>query len=188
MGPQQGVKIHRIDLVGGHESLRIGEVHAGSQEQRELAWRTPAHVYVTTYETLRQDLPGSLGAAGATGDATAGGVGVSSSITGSAVFRAGGGGDGGDLARGLGGNGGGGNGGFSGTAGSAESANTGGGGEGQIFNVAGYAGGSGVVILKYSDGFTITNPGGGLTFSTPSPAGGFKVTTFTVGTGNIQFN
>jgi hypothetical protein len=43
-----------------------------------------------------------------------------------------------------------------------------------------------VVIVKYSDEFTITNPGGGLTFSTAS-AGGFKVTTFTAGTGNIQF-
>ena len=49
------------------------------------------------------------------------------------------------------------------------------------------SGGSGVVILKYPDAFTITNSGGGLTFSTSS-SGGFKVTTFTAGTGNIQFS
>jgi hypothetical protein len=51
----------------------------------------------------------------------------------------------------------------------------------------GAAGGSGVVIIKYSDAFTITNPGGGLTLSTAT-AGGFSVTTVTAGTGNIQLN
>jgi hypothetical protein len=50
----------------------------------------------------------------------------------------------------------------------------------------GRAGGSGIVILKYPDAASISNPGGGLTFSTTS-AGGFKVTSFTAGTGNIQF-
>jgi hypothetical protein len=44
-----------------------------------------------------------------------------------------------------------------------------------------------VVIIKYPDTLTITNPGGGLTFSTPAPSGGFKVTTFTAGTGSVQF-
>jgi hypothetical protein len=44
-----------------------------------------------------------------------------------------------------------------------------------------------VVILKYPDTFTISNPGGGLTFSTSTAVSGFKVTTFTAGTGNIQF-
>jgi hypothetical protein len=43
-----------------------------------------------------------------------------------------------------------------------------------------------VVIIKYPETFVISNPGGGLTFSTAS-SGGFKVTTFTAGTGNIQF-
>jgi hypothetical protein len=51
---------------------------------------------------------------------------------------------------------------------------------------AGGAGGSGVVILRYPDAYTISNPGGGLTFST-STVGSDKVTTFTAGTGNIQF-
>jgi hypothetical protein len=48
-------------------------------------------------------------------------------------------------------------------------------------------GGSGVVIIRYSSSYTLSNPGGGLTFSTISVLND-KVTTFTAGTGNIQFN
>jgi hypothetical protein len=40
--------------------------------------------------------------------------------------------------------------------------------------------------LKYPDTFTI-NIGTGLTGTTPAAAGGFKVTTFTAGTGNVSF-
>jgi hypothetical protein len=47
-------------------------------------------------------------------------------------------------------------------------------------------GGSGVVILKYPDSFTITI-GVGLTGSTPAPSGGFKFTTITAGTGNVSW-
>jgi hypothetical protein len=55
--------------------------------------------------------------------------------------------------------------------------------------MAGGAGGSGVVILKYTGTKTITNSGGGLTFTTDdSSVPGYKITTFTAGTGNIQFN
>jgi len=43
-----------------------------------------------------------------------------------------------------------------------------------------------VVILRYPDTYTISNPGGGLTFTTATD-GNFKVTTFTAGTGNIEF-
>jgi hypothetical protein len=50
----------------------------------------------------------------------------------------------------------------------------------------GGSGGSGVVILRYLSTFTILNPGGGLT-SITAVDGNFKVTTFTAGTGNIQF-
>jgi hypothetical protein len=46
-------------------------------------------------------------------------------------------------------------------------------------------GGSGVVILRYPSGFTISNPGGGLTYTTATDSSD-KVTTFTAGTGNIQ--
>jgi hypothetical protein len=42
------------------------------------------------------------------------------------------------------------------------------------------------VIIKYPSTLTISNPGGGLTSSTTS-SGGFNITTFTAGTGNIQF-
>ena len=48
------------------------------------------------------------------------------------------------------------------------------------------AGGSGIVVLKYPDTRTITI-GAGLTGSTAAPAGGFKVTTITQGTGNVSF-
>jgi hypothetical protein len=130
---------------------------------------------------------GQVGAAAVTSTGGNGGNGVATSITGSSVTYAGGGGGGGTTA-GNGGNGGGGNGTYGGTAGSG-TANTGsgGGGEAQSAGTSG-GGGSGIVILKYVDTFTITNPGGGLTFSTPAAAGGFKVTSFTAGTGTIQFN
>jgi hypothetical protein len=124
------------------------------------------------------------------GAAGAGGAGSASSITGTSVTRAGGGGGANDArfgsSVGAGGAGGGGAGSL--TNGVAGTANTGGGGggAGNLSNIGG-AGGSGVVILKYADSFTVANSGGGLTFSTAS-AGGFKVTTFTAGTGNITFN
>jgi len=47
-------------------------------------------------------------------------------------------------------------------------------------------GGSGVVILTYSKSLTISNPGGGLTFSTTT-TGDASITTFTAGTGSVQF-
>jgi hypothetical protein len=146
-----------------------------------------------------QSSGGGGGASQAGANATSGvggngGAGVASSITGSSVTRAGGGGGsfrGGSGTNGTGGAGGGGNGNNAATAGSG-TANTGGGGGGGGFNGSdvaqnGGAGGSGVVIVKYPDTLTISNPGGGLTSSTAS-AGGFKVTTFTAGTGTIQFN
>jgi hypothetical protein len=74
----------------------------------------------------------------------AGGNGVANSITGSPVTLAGGGGGNGPSAGGAGGSGGGGNGGnTNGGPGSAGTSNTGGGGGGY------YAGGSGIVIIRY---------------------------------------
>ena len=50
------------------------------------------------------------------------------------------------------------------------------------------AGGSDVVIIKYSNIFTISNAGGGLTFTTDSSSvPGYKITTFTAGTGVVSF-
>jgi hypothetical protein len=64
--------------------------------------------------------------------------------------------------------------------------NTGSGGGGGRFGTGGL-GASGVVILKYPDTTTITI-GAGLTGTTAPPAGGFKVTTITAGTGNVSFS
>jgi hypothetical protein len=112
-----------------------------------------------------------------------GGNGLSSSITGTAVTRAGGGGgifnSGGP---GPGGAGGGGNGGTPGTDGVTNTGSAGGaGGPG---GAAGGDGGSGIVILRYPSSNTIT-VGAGLTAST-STIGVDKVTIFTAGTGSIS--
>ena len=119
---------------------------------------------------------GGAGAVGVPGQGGAGGAGKPSSITGSAVFRAGGGGGGGDDAAGAGGNGGGG----AGATGAATPGThgTGGGGGGSIWNGAGGNGGTGVIILRYENSLTIANPGGGLTLSTGTD-GDYKVTTIT---------
>ena len=144
---------------------------------------------------------GGAGVAGSNGASNAGGNGgngLSNSITGSAVTYAGGGGGGqwlwafsGTVTPGTGGTGGGGNAaGGSGGNGNAGTANTGGGGGGGSANhtagpstINGGAGGSGIVILRYPAVYTIS----GLSGSTATD-GTSKVTTFTTGTGNIQFN
>jgi hypothetical protein len=146
---------------------------------------------------------GGASAVGGNGISTKGGdggAGTASSISGVSVTYAGGGGAGADNFRransnGVGGAGGGGDGGNNGLGNSGSpaangengDANTGGGGGGGSNLGSGAAGGSGVVILKYSDSLTISNPGGGLTYSTAT-AGGFSVTTFTAGTGNVQWS
>jgi hypothetical protein len=43
------------------------------------------------------------------------------------------------------------------------------------------------VIIRYPNSYVISNPGGGLTYSTAA-SGSNSVTTFTAGTGNIQLN
>jgi len=94
---------------------------------------------------------GAIGGAGGGGASGAGGAGTSSSITGSAVTRAGGGGGGSYTgSQGAGGSGGGGagaGGGVNTGTGGSGTANTGSGGGGSA-GVAG-AGGSGVVIIRY---------------------------------------
>jgi hypothetical protein len=107
------------------------------------------------------------------------------------VTRGGGGGGGGaGGAQGSGGSGGGGAGGAN-SNGTAGSANTGGGGGGAgdtddvSFHLSGN-GGSGVVILRYADTFTITI-GAGLTGSTTT-SGANKITTLTAGSGNVSWS
>ena len=103
------------------------------------------------------------------------------------VYYAGGGGGAGYSTGGDGGNGGGGNAGnaVSNNAGTAGTANTGGGGGGAYNNTSG-AGGSGVVILRYPDDYTIT-VGAGLTSSTITQ-GSNKVTIFTAGVDTVSWS
>ena len=135
---------------------------------------------------------GGTGSGGYPNSATnaggAGGVGVSSSISGSAVYYAGGGGGAGTGGgAGAGGTGGGGTGGNSYSTpdpGTPGSPNTGGGGGGG-WNSPGSAGGSGIVIIRYSDTFAaLTSVSGGLTYTTAT-SGGYRRYTFTAGTGTI---
>ena len=105
----------------------------------------------------------------------------------------GGGGGGGSYASGndsnTGGLGGGGNGAPNATSnGSAGTTNTGGGGGGNGQSGDPGAGGSGVVIIKYPNTYTIT-VGAGLTVHTPSsPPTGYTLKVFTAGTGTVSFN
>ena len=97
-------------------------------------------------------LGGGGGGAGTAGTTTVGGAGTASSITGSSVTRAGGAGGGGSSSN-AGGTGGGGAGAYSGVSSVAGTANTGsGGGGGSQYGgyQAGAAGGSGIVIIRYT--------------------------------------
>jgi hypothetical protein len=126
-------------------------------------------------------------APGGPGPGGGGGSGLPSTITGSNVTRAGGGGgiSNNPPSGSSGGPGGGGSGTYSGGSGTNGQTNTGGGGGASDTSSNGL-GGSGVVILRYPSIFSISNPGGGLTFSTATD-GSDKVTSFTAGTGNISF-
>ncbi len=107
-------------------------------------------------------------------------------IGGTGNYYAGGGGGGTNTTGGtpgIGGSGGGGNG-AAGVSGANGSLNTGGGAGGG--NQGGATGGSGIVIIRYPDTYTVTI-GAGLTGSTATD-GSDKVTTFTAGTGNISFS
>ena len=126
------------------------------------------------------------------GTAGAGGPGVSNTITGSSIFYGGGGGGSGDsrgVAAGAGGIGGGGAGSANSSNAVAGTANTGGGGGASAFASPqgnGGAGGSGVVILRYPNVFTL-NIGAGLSYSTQT-VNDDKVTTFTGGSGSISLS
>ena len=119
---------------------------------------------------------GGAGAAGTGGSTNLnGGVGLSSSINGTATTRASGG------ANGKQGNG------------ASGGANTGNGGAGGVSagSPPGGSGGSGIVILAYPSTFPILNVGPGLTQAAGSPStsirSGYRVYTFTAGTGTVSF-
>ena len=134
---------------------------------------------------------GASAAGGGTNTNSDGGAGTANSITGSSVTYAGGGAGGGWVPHydtGTGGTGGGGNGGDYGTgaAATAGTANTGGGGGGgggpSGSAESGAAGGSGVVILRYPNAYTISGLSG-----TTITSGTDKITTFT-NSGTITFS
>jgi len=149
---------------------------------------------------------GGAGAVGGTQLANNGGVGLAvnilnatnaasesvGEISGSDVYYAGGGGGISQIGDPVasGGLGGGGDGSvYNGTAQTPGTANTGGGGGGGGINKAGQTGGSGVVILRYPDAYTIseTTSPTVLTFNTYTE-GSDKVTVFTSGeNGTIEF-
>ena len=106
----------------------------------------------------------------------AGGNGLSSSITGSAVTRGGGGGGSGGT------NGAGGTGGGSAGSGGAGTVNTGGGSGSN-----GTTGGSGVVILRYLTADATISFGAGLTGSTATD-GSHTVASITAGAGNVSWS
>ena len=136
------------------------------------------------YAGANSSTGGGGGGAGSAGSGNNGGSGVSSSITGTAVTRAGGGGG----TNGTGGSGGGGtNTGYQATSNNGV-VNTGGGGSAHSGQWGGSGnGGSGIVILKYPDSKSLSY-GGTLVAATTNPSVGFKVTSFTAGSGTITFS
>jgi len=137
---------------------------------------------------------GGGGAGGTGGNASSnlgglGGAGVESNITGSSV-NIGGGGTGSRNTTTPTGGGGAGVGVGAGQNAPSGTVNTGGGGGGEEGGgYAGGSGGSGVVVLRYSSGYTIT-VGAGLTTSHINEviSGGYKYTRFTAGSGNVSWS
>ena len=107
-------------------------------------------------------------------NSAAGGAGLASLITGTSVTRAAGGSGYGTGANNY----------AAMPAGSGPSSNGGGGRGGNQGNTN--VGGDGIIILRYPNVFSLTNPGGGLTISTATD-GNAKVSSITAGSGNIQF-
>ena len=117
-----------------------------------------------------------------------GGIGITSTITGSSVKYAGGGGGGvwsGSRESGLYADYGGGRGGIDGNEATNGVANKGGGGGGPRTAIPSGSGGSGVIILRYTSTVSCVL-GAGLTGSTATD-GSFKVTTITAGSGNVSW-
>jgi hypothetical protein len=132
---------------------------------------------------------GAAGNNGTNGVVANGGIGLTNTITGSSVIYAGGGGAGTEdssSGTGMGGSGIGGNGGWNGLLATSGTQNTGSGGGGGGYPSGWFdngSGGSGIVILRYLSLFTLSGLSG-----TTITVGSDKVTTFTTGTGQIQFN
>jgi hypothetical protein len=119
-----------------------------------------------------------------------GGAGVQSSITGTSLFYAAGGGGGSETVGtgGVGGSSIGGNGGSggsnNGTSGAANTGSGGGGGRGDAG--VGGSGANGVVVIAYPSSFAAPTISAGLTYDQPSRSG-YRVYRFTSGSGTITF-
>lgn len=135
------------------------------------------------------------GGGGAGGQGTAnnaggqGGAGYQSSITGSALYYAGGGGAGGaNNANGGSGVGGHGAPASAGAAGSAGATNTGSGGGGGGYSGLGGAGAAGIVIISYPNTLpALGTIGGTLTYTVNTNVSGNRVYQFTSGSGTVGF-
>tara|TARA_Y100001937_G_scaffold127594_1_gene200304 strand:- start:5 stop:997 length:993 start_codon:yes stop_codon:yes gene_type:complete len=160
----------------GSDSLNDGGSGAGAAYSEGAGTGTAGQGYAGGGRNTSNNYSGgSGGGAGAVGTygpnrssaAVAGGAGVTSSITGSAVERAKGGGS---------------------RTGGAGSANTGNGGEGREGTSA-FNGGSGVVILRWTTADATISVGAGLTDDGGvQTAGSDSYIVFTAGTGTISFS
>jgi hypothetical protein len=161
--------------LGGSATTNQG--HNGGQSKS--SWGTSQTYYCGRFGGGWCTISGVKGAggggAGGVGDGGneggTGGAGLASSITGSSVTRAAGGSGRGQsnaywnveaMPTGSG------------------SSSPGGGGEG-----GNNSGGDGILVLRYPNTYTVSNPGGGLTLSSATD-GNDKVTIITAGTGNIR--
>ena len=132
---------------------------------------------------------GGIGQDGTTAAGGSGGLGIQSSISGAALFYAGGGAGGGyGGTAGVGGSGVGGNGNNGSGTQTSGATNTGsGGGGGGYPNGGGGNGGSGVVIIKTPTGINASFTGG-ITFTSNTTASpGFIIHRVTAGTGTVTF-
>ena len=128
---------------------------------------------------------GATGGAGSAASGGNGGAGLQVNIDNNNYYYAGGGGGGvaAGVSSGNGGSGVGASGGISGNVGANATPYRGSGGGGGGDQNAGGNGSGGVVILRYPDSYTISGLSG-----TTTTVGSDSVTTFTSGTGNIQFS
>jgi hypothetical protein len=134
---------------------------------------------------------GGAGGTGVRGNAGGtGGIGVQTSITGTAMYLAGGGGGGGGNSEsagdgGLGGGGQGQNGSQSAVAGTANTGGGGGGGK-ALGSPVSQSGGSGVIYFKYPDNYTISGAGGATATET-NRGDGYKYAKVTT-SGTVSFS
>ena len=190
-----------------HNCPRLASAYGSGDAWIEMTGASNAQLYNGSTGNSSLGLAGGAGAGG-NGSQSGGGVGVICNIltttqaTAASVGEVnstnvyfGGGGGGGHYSGSVnstnttGGLGGGGRGARTNTDGTVSgTANTGGGGGGSGQTADPGNGGSGVLIVKYDDSYSIT-VGTGLTSSTPSsPPTGYKLEVITAGTGTISFS